>query len=250
MSASTSSSPIIRNILITGSSRGLGFEFVRQYVAEPNTHVIATARNLAKATALQELKKNHSNLTLIEMDVSSPESIRTALQSLPPLSVVINNAGIAVSYNGTVGATLDDLQTTFNTNVTGILLTIQATLDALQRAHKEYQVRPVVANISSTMGSIKAVNGRKLLDGKGALSYRMSKAAVNMLTATAAQEHPDITFVALCPGWVDTDMGRGGGVIPPLKPEQSIAGMRAVIDKIKPEQSGHFLSHDGTEVEY
>jgi NAD(P)-dependent dehydrogenase (short-subunit alcohol dehydrogenase family) len=54
-----------------------------------------------------------------------------------------------------------------------------------------------------------------------------------------------IIVVALSPGWVRTDMGGAGA---PLAPETSVAGLRNVIAKLKPADSGRFFSHDGSPI--
>jgi NAD(P)-dependent dehydrogenase (short-subunit alcohol dehydrogenase family) len=54
-----------------------------------------------------------------------------------------------------------------------------------------------------------------------------------------------IIVVALSPGWVRTDMGGKGA---PLTPEASVSGLRAVIARLKPGDSGRFLNYDGSEI--
>ena len=81
--------------------------------------------------------------------------------------------------------------------------------------------------------------------GGGFLAYRSSKTALNMAWRTLALANPDLICTMLHPGWVQTRMG---GASAPLEPEESIAGMRKVIDGLGVEQSGGFFSHDGTTV--
>jgi len=101
--------------------------------------------------------------------------------------------------------------------------------------------RKIIASISSTMGSIaRNVEGRHYL-------YRTSKAALNMVMKSLSINLRDrgVIAVALCPGWVQTDMG---GASAPLTPEQSISGLRRVLGKIDLGDTGKFLSYDGSEV--
>jgi len=80
----------------------------------------------------------------------------------------------------------------------------------------------------------------------GMNAYRASKAALNILTSSAAIENPEIVFSPIHPGWVDTDGGRGGGGTPPLKPLDSVKGILDVVDKLTLENSGKFYQWDGT----
>jgi len=104
-----------------------------------------------------------------------------------------------------------------------------------------------VINISSIKGSItKELEDRgKNRDSK--FAYSVSKAALNMLTSCWAAENPDIAFVPIHPGWVDTDGGRVAGDKPPVKPEESIKGVLSVIEKVTLADSGKkLLVFDGT----
>ncbi len=92
----------------------------------------------------------------------------------------------------------------------------------------------------SVMGSIADCTG-------GTVPYRMSKAAANMFTKCLAADWRDVTVISLHPGWVQTDMG---GKMAPLKPEDSVAGMRRVIAGLTAKDSGKFLSFKGEELRW
>src|SRR5919106_2664293 len=79
-------------VLITGSNRGLGLEFARQYAAD-GWRVIACCRTPAKA---QELKRLDGKVEVRELDVTSSESIGALVKALggAPVDVLINNAGL------------------------------------------------------------------------------------------------------------------------------------------------------------
>jgi len=94
-------------------------------------------------------------------------------------------------------------------------------------------------NISTSLGSIEKNSGG------GVISYRVSKAALNMLTSNWAIDYPGIAFLPIHPGWVDTDMGRASGGKPPLVPEESIKGILSVVEKATLENSGKFVQWDG-----
>ena len=99
---------------------------------------------------------------------------------------------------------------------------------------------PAVVCVYSGMGSI-ADN-----TSGGSLAYRTSKAAVNMAMRTAAIDLAPraITCVLINPGWVRTDMGGSGAT---STPEQSVAAMRKLIERLGPKDSGKFYNHDGRE---
>ena len=101
--------------------------------------------------------------------------------------------------------------------------------------------RKLIVNISSAMGSITENTSG------GSYIYRSSKAALNMVTrGLAADLAPrGITVVSFHPGWVRTDMGGEGAAV---DPDDSVAGMRQVIDRITEADSGKFFRYDGVEL--
>ena len=240
--------PAARHVLITGTSRGLGLEFVRQYSADPLVTVLAACRQPASADALQLLAQQRPNVQLLTMDVSSEASIQAAFAALPPhvktLDLLINNAGIQSPKQPAdwlLQASAADAMALFQTNVVGCLLVTQYALPLLTASTARSPPATVV-NISSTFGSIQR-NG----DANNA-TYKLSKAALNQLTRSFAAALPTMAVVALSPGWVETEMGTKGGRQPPLRVEESVGGMRTLIDRIGLEQSGRFLEWDGSEL--
>ena len=101
--------------------------------------------------------------------------------------------------------------------------------------------RKTIINISSGLGSIAQNQSGRFY------GYRESKAALNMLSRTLAAElrGEGFTVVAMDPGWVQTDMG---GPNATLTPEQSISGMRAVIDSLTVEDTGTYRRYNGASV--
>ncbi|BCW88731.1 hypothetical protein sos41_18730 [Alphaproteobacteria bacterium SO-S41] len=224
------------SVLITGANRGLGLEFVRQYAAA-GARVFAACRTPADADALSAIAAGaNGRVTLHPLDVTDDTSVQALKAVLKghPLDIVIANAG---SYGGDHQTWRDmdysawlDL---FATNTLSVLRIASIVHDGLAAGTGKRFIA-----ITSGMGS----NADK---GGGQLAYRTSKAAVNKLVSTLAQDwrSDGIIAVPVSPGWVRTDMGGPGA---PLSPEQSIGAMRAAIDRLTPADSGKLIDYDGS----
>ncbi|KAI0667318.1 NAD-P-binding protein [Trametes maxima] len=233
--------------LVTGSSRGIGLEIVRQLVASPNNLVVAAARNPAKASALIALKEAaKGTLHIIGLDVSDFYSVHAAPAALEPilgqtgLDYLINNAGLA-DRDTVFTLDPDNLLRLFRTNVAGPALLSQVVLPFLEKGRKK-----TILNISSEYGSCNStietdIDRMKVPFG----SYSLSKAALNMLTIKQKYERPDLTTITLCPGWVKTDAGGKDAV---LEPEESITGILKVITSAAPADSAKYLRYNGEEI--
>ncbi|KAI0667313.1 NAD-P-binding protein [Trametes maxima] len=228
--------------LVTGASRGIGLEIVRQLLTSVDNVVIAAARTPDKADALNALKTDaKGSLRVVKLDVSDFDSIRAAAKELDPvlsqsgLDYLVNNAGITQMDTA---YTIDPevLLRILRTNVAGPALLSSVLLPYLDKG----KVKKVL-NISSTAGSITSIERV----GKIAASYSISKSALNMLTAKQKLERPDITVISLCPGWVKTDLGGDNAL---LEPKDSVAGVLKIITEAKPEDSGRFIRFNGDSI--
>jgi len=245
--------------LVTGASRGLGLEIVRQLSSTEGNFIFAGVRNPDSSTELKAIQeKSHGRVEVIPLDVSDQKSIESAAESLKKktkrIDILINNAGIV---NGPIDKEhkakaheVDprDLAYVFQTNVIGVHLVTQAILPLLEAAKKgdvkdgKYDTKstdvPKVINVSSTMASIANNKG-------GSTAYRVSKTALNMLTSCWHLDNPGIAHIPIHPGWVETDAGSSFGK-PPLSVEQSIKGVLNEVHKATLETSGKFVVYDGT----
>lgn len=225
----------MRTILITGANRGIGLGLTRLFLARGEA-VIATARRPEKATDLAALRREFPKTLRIEaLEVDSDASARRLarrLRGLRAIDVLINNAGVFLDH-GTRFETIPEeaVLAAFQANVLGPMRVIRALLPWLKRSRA-----PVVANMSSVVGSIAAN------DAGGWYSYRMSKAALNMLNKSFSVDFPRIISVALHPGWVKTDMGTSRA---PLTVEESARGLARVISGLGRKDSGRFLDYRG-----
>lgn len=205
-------------VLITGCSRGLGLELAKKYTAESSTTslIFATARSESPSAALAQVITDAppGRIQYVQLDIDDPDSISRAAsivdKSLPTnsgLDILINNAAIIFpEYNGASGMPPSSLSQCLATNVTGVHAVTLAFLPLLRRGSTRKTV-----NITSTLGSIGMIDPSQ---PAVLCAYRISKTALNMLTAQWAQElgKPDAgAFTVFCvsPGWLKTDLGGG-----------------------------------------
>ncbi len=227
------------NILITGSNRGLGLEFVRQTLVRGD-RVIAGYRNPKKLLELYQLSDQYSDqLILLKLDVTQKENIELAFDqitfSAKGLDILINNAGIQSDRDFLPQLNADDLLRIFHVNAIAPIILAQKCLPLLKsRPHFTK-----IINITSMMGSLQLRSG----DYYG---YRASKAALNMFSRALAYDvrSERIIVITLHPGWVRTGMG---GNQAPLSPEESVKGMLKVIDGLSLQDTGKFFTWEGKE---
>ena len=214
-------------ILVIGASRGIGFEFVRQY-REAGDRVIATARDAAGLDKLKAL-----DATAIRVDVSDPASISGLAWQLDgeKIDIALYVAGVFTTGDAGAPPTREDFDHVMHANVLGAMQAIPQVAPLVEAAKNGR-----VAFITSAMGKIDGV------ESSYAWIYRVSKSALNMAVATAQLNYPQATMVAISPGWVQTDMGGAGA---DLTVEQSVTSMRKALAALTPKQKGAFLDHDG-----
>lgn len=231
----------MKTIVITGASRGLGLEFTRQFL-ERGESVFATCRHPQSASDLQALQADHPNLLkILPLDVMDLDSIQGAVDQVaalkPGVDLLINNAGIG-DYSTFDSVIPEELRQLFEVNTIAPLMVMRAFRSLLKTSGSG-----VIANVSSLLGSID----HKTELVKGGYAYSISKAALNMITRYASIDlkPDDIALASLSPGWVQTDLG---GDQAPLRPQESIAGLIRVLDRITLENTGKFWHYDGREL--
>ena len=150
----------------------------------------------------------------------------------------MNSAGVNINEPAQVNElSWENLSRSLEVNVGGPLLTSKSLYPLLQKGEEKK-----IINISSQMGSIK-------LTGGGATPYRVSKAALNMLTRNQAIEYKKdgITVVILHPGWVKTDMG---GPAAPMTVAESARKIFQIIEMVSLSNAGEFISVTGDKIPY
>jgi NAD(P)-dependent dehydrogenase (short-subunit alcohol dehydrogenase family) len=230
-------------ILVTGANRGLGLEFAKQYAAA-GWNVLATARVPKAATDLQDLAKNHPNVEVYALDVADEDSIQDLADALDgkPIDVLIHNSGVYPRDGQKIKEIdYDGWRTAFETNVFGPMRVTEALLENVAVSERKQ-----IAAISTSMSSLRAVQGGSVAQAGTSYQYRSSKTALNMAISILAKELDPrgISVVLFDPGWVKTDMG---GPRAQLTPEESVGGMRRVLAGNPKEIAGKFLGHDGTQ---
>ncbi len=201
--------------LITGANKGIGLETARQ-LAEQNIIVLIGARDLKKGeAAAKQLRDEDFEAHPIQIDVDDTDSIGKAAAQVEReygrLDILINNAGVMLddSKKKVSEQSLEIWRQTFDTNLFGLIATIEAFLPLLRKSEAGR-----IVNLSSILGSITyhATPGAPTYDFKVAPAYDVSKAAVNAYTVHLAYELKDskIKVNAAHPGWVKTDMGGEG----------------------------------------
>lgn len=200
--------------LVTGATRGIGLETVRQ-LAQQDVHVLLAGRDLAKATAAaEELKSQGMSVDPIALDVTDAASIAAAAAHVRDthgrLDILVNNAGIMIDdWSAPPSAqSLDIWRTTFDTNVFGVVAVTQAFLPLL---HASAAGR--IVNLSSLLGSNTAhADPASPIYNVKPPAYDVSKSAVNAWTVHLAHELKDtsVKVNAVHPGSVVTDMNPGG----------------------------------------
>ncbi|XP_031551191.1 uncharacterized protein LOC116288522 [Actinia tenebrosa] len=239
-----------RSIFITGCNRGLGLEFVKQFLNLPcpPEFLFATCRSLAPRSTneLKQLASQNKNLHLIQLDVDNHEAIKRAVSEVGEklqgrgLDILFNNAG-TIDRATLANIKAESISQLYKTNVVGPLMLTQAFLPFLKKAaadpNKESS-NALVLNMSSILGSIE-----KNTTG-GLYSYRASKAALNSINRSLSVDLKPfgIVSVVLHPGWARTEMG---GPAATVSISDSVSGMMKVIGSLDESKSGMFIDYKG-----
>ena len=219
-----------KNIFITGGNRGIGKGLVKLLGKDNN--IVFSVRDIKKGeNTLKELKEVKAKYVLL--DVNDIKSIHNAKQeikmNMDQIDLLFNNAGILIpEYEVPAYETTEDsILKTFETNTLGPLRVIKSLLNLIPKGGR-------IVNISSGMGQLDDMEG-------GSLAYRLSKTSLNALTKILSIELKDrgIKINAICPGWVQTDMGGRNATLSVRESVEKIADF-ALNEKFP---NGKFLRH-------
>ena len=187
-----------QNIFITGGNRGIGLGLLKGLSISNN--VIFSVRDKDKGEkTLEEIKNLHADYVV--MDVDDTNSIEVAVgelkNKLSKVDILFNNAGILLKeYDvDAVDTPETSILKTFNTNTLGVLRVCSSVIPLMKNGGR-------IINVSSGMGQLEDMES-------GSIAYRLSKTALNALSKVMSNElsSRNIKVNAICPGWVQTDMG-------------------------------------------
>jgi NAD(P)-dependent dehydrogenase (short-subunit alcohol dehydrogenase family) len=224
--AALSAHNLMSTILVIGASRGIGLEFVRQY-REQWDRVIGTAREDPGLARIEGL-----GARALKLDVTDPAgagALRAQLEG-EKIDLAIYVAGVYARSGATVEPTAQEFDRVMHTNVLGAMRALVQIAPLVEAAEGRF------AFLTSEMGRIGGVATSH------GWTYRVSKAALNMMVAAAQPDYPRATLVAINPGWVRTDLGGTGA---PLDAERSVAAMRQTFAGLTRRHRGSFLNYDG-----
>lgn len=230
-------------VLITGASRGLGLEMVRQYATE-GVRVLATCRNPAESSELAELAARYPAAIQVEaLDVTDHSAVDalSARYKGQPVDILINNAGDIGPRDPDRTRLHEQHFGTINYAEWRRVLEIN-TLAPVKVA--EAFVEQVAASARRKMIFVSSTTGSNVEGHYATFGYCSSKAALNKaVTMLAIALKPrGIVCAAVCPGYVRTRLGGDAAL---LGVEESITGLREVIAGLTLERTGSFTRYNG-----
>ncbi|NND54801.1 MAG: SDR family oxidoreductase [Gammaproteobacteria bacterium] len=226
-------------VLITGSNRGIGLEFVEQF-AERGWNIIATARKPGSAEELQALAAANPRIVVEQLDVTDFERIDAlaAKYADTPIDILLSNAGIVPRYNSAFkrvdGVDWDMARRSYEVNAIAPLKLSEAFM-----SNVEASAQKKIVIISSKAGSFELSPKMPMM-----YSYRASKAGLNMFMYTLSLEtkRNGVVVTMLSPGQVNTTPGmKMPGAI---ETDESVAKMIAVMEGLTMENNGQFLDYE------
>ena len=227
-------------IFVTGSNRGLGLEWVRQYAVD-GWRVFATCRYPAEAAVLKKIADQYPKVSIHRLDITKAEDIRAIIWEMKgqPVDILLSNAAVYLEKERPEFGCFryQEWTRTFEVNTLGGMRIAEALVENVAASEKR-----LIVSISSHMGSIADIQSPV------SYYYRTSKAALNAaMHALSYQLKPEgIGVLILHPGGVKTRMGPLNGITP----EVSVKGMRQIIDKFTLADSGRFFRWDGVEMSW
>eukprot|EP00116_Pleurobrachia_bachei_P001036 sb/3461298/ len=225
----------MRSILVTGANRGIGLELVRHFARQkdPSLNVISCSRRVSPE--LEELMSD-GGVHHVTFDVTNPDTAPmieavAGIVGDNGLNVLVNNAAIMRHGTGAFGCSREEMMETLDVNVTAVHCITTAFHPLLKQGGDKMLGK--VINISSELGSISNTHN------SFTTAYRVSKAALNMLSRCTATDliKDNVICLAVHPGWVRTDLG---GPNAPLSVEDSCRDVVDIIERAGREHNGMY----------
>ena len=217
-------------VLVIGASRGIG-QALAHACLKRGDRVIATVRQPHDAQALRD-----AGAQVLVVDVAQPASVSGLAWQLDgvELDQAWYVAGVWDNGSAVSPPTQQQFDHVMHTNVLGAMQVLPQVMPCVQAAGG------VMVCLSSQMSQLADAHSDAWL-------YRTSKAALNMVVASAQPAWPQATLVAMDPGWVQTDMGGAGAEI---SVDTSVQGMLATVDTLTAQDRGRMLRYDGTRLHH
>ncbi len=185
-----------KTALVTGASSGLGRHFAKLLAANGAHVVVAARRADLLAELVEEIRTAGGEAEAVTLDVTDAAAVEAAIEALPKLDILINNAGVP-SGALAIDIPLEEWRQVFRVNAEGVFIVAQAAA----RRMRELGVAGNIINIASITG---------FRPGPGTAAYGASKAAIIRLTESLAAElaRHKIRVNALAPGYILTELNR------------------------------------------
>jgi len=206
-----------RVAVVTGGNRGIGLEVSRQLAAK-GLKVVLTARDGDRAK--QAAAGLQGDVVPFALDVTDPQAPARLLE-LGVVDVLVNNAGVFIDRDyGGLNLPMEVLRDTLEVNLIGPWQLAEAVAPGMrQRGYGR------IVNVSSGLGPMSEMSG-------GDPAYRVSKSSLNALTRIFADElrGTNVLVNAVCPGWVQTDMGGPRAPVPVTQGADTIVWLATLPD--------------------
>lgn len=220
-----------RNILITGTNRGLGKSLVQTL----ETNNLYNVFSLSRTGEISSRTINH-----FKIDLRHPETIRTLLDNTLYFDVLINNAGVYLDdprKDVTKDINTIELNTILETYNVNFLSSFELVRVFYEQFLSNNRTFGRIINISSGMGRLSELNDKSFAYSSSKLLLNSVTIAYSKIFSTMCE---DIGIASVCPGWVRTDMGTAQGVITPDKAADYIV---STINLSKKDFNGKFLRY-------
>jgi NAD(P)-dependent dehydrogenase (short-subunit alcohol dehydrogenase family) len=220
--------------IVTGGNRGIGYEICKE-LSRVGCSVVLTSRNEVDGQRAVAKIYPRDNVVYRKLDVTDSKDIASLRdwirKSYERIDILINNAGVYLDEGVSV-FDVDEkvVQDTLNVNFYGAFHMCRAFVPIMRQNGYGR-----IVNVSSGDGAMSEMGGY-------VAAYRISKVALNALTLIMANElrGSNIKVNAVCPGWVQTDMGGGMAPISPEAAAKDIVHF-ALVDANGP--TGSFFRH-------
>jgi len=226
--------------LITGASKGLGFETAYQLGVKGYTVIVAARTQQKSNETAEKLKSKGVHAVGMQLDVVNDNDVDNLSKSINEhfgkLDVLVNNAGVQLDFpgfmpgNSTETVSMDILKQTFEINYFAPIALTQKLLPLLKKS-----TAGRIVNVSSIMGSLALhADSNSPIYGIKLLAYNSSKTALNQFTLHLAEAMKDspIKVNSAHPGWVKTDLG---GEYAPMSIED---GVKTIVDLSTLDENG------------